>query len=277
MTATANTYSAWVRTRYAPTPSGYLHLGNAVHFTLTAALAQEASADIVLRIDDIDRARYRREYLEDIFDMLEWLEIPWMIGPRNTPQMREWSQESRLPLYRAALDQLVQDGNAYACTCSRSQWQGYRGDDCPALCRTRAGTAHGIAAAWRLHLPGYSDPILWRRDGVPAYHLASVVDDDHLGVDFVVRGDDLRDSTIIQRALSRLLVGSTFHQAQVMHHGLITDAAGAKLSKSAGVLAAPMPRTNEMRTRIQQMAVELRSALTTTSTPTTDRPRSLES
>ena len=266
-----------MRTRYAPTPSGYLHLGNAVHLTLTATLAEDVSADIALRIDDIDRARYRREYLEDIFDMVEWLEIPWTIGPRDAAQMREWSQESRLPLYRSALDQVVEEGHAYACTCSRSQWQGYRGDDCPGLCRTRMGTAPGIAAAWRLHLPGYSDPILWRRDGVPAYHLTSVVDDDYLGVDLVVRGDDLRESTIIQRALSKLLVGSTFHQAQVMHHGLITDSSGAKLSKSAGVLAAPLPRTSEMRTRIQQMAAELRSTLTTDSTTTTDQPRSLES
>lgn len=260
-----------MRTRYAPTPSGYLHLGNAVHLSLTATLAQERGADIVLRIDDMDRARYRREYLEDIFDMLLWLDIPWMLGPRHSAEMHEWSQASRLSLYRRAMQELVASGSAYACACSRSQWQDYRGDDCPGSCRTTAGGEQELPVAWRLHLPGSPDPVLWRRDGIPAYHLTSVVDDDHFGVDFVVRGDDLRESTSIQRALSMLLPGSTFHQAVVSHHGLISDSSGAKLSKSAGARAEPLSRTREMRTRIQQMVAELRPTLTT------DQPRSLES
>ncbi len=257
-----------MRTRYAPTPSGYLHLGNAVHFTLTAALAQENGADIMLRIDDVDRARYRREYLEDIFDMLTWLEIPWTLGPRTSAEMPTWSQESRLPLYRRAFDVLVDSGRAYSCTCTRPQWQNYGGDDCPGLCRSRPRTTRSIDGAWRLHLPEAPDPIVWRRDGLPAYHLTSVVDDDHFGVNFVVRGADLRQSTSIQRALSALLPGSLFHKALVSHHGLITDSSGSKLSKSAGALARPLTRTRQMRERIQQMADNLRATLTT------DRPRS---
>lgn len=271
MAATEGTYSSWVRTRYAPTPSGYLHVGNAVHLTLTAALASDSGADIVLRIDDADRARCRQEYLEDIFDMLAWLDIPWMLGPRTSAEMGDWSQQSRHSLYRRSLAQLAESGSAYVCACSRSQWQDYRGDDCPGRCRSRQEAAGLSEAPWRLHVPGVPDPILWRRDGVPAYHLTSVVDDDFFQVDFVVRGSDLRESTSIQRHLSALLPGSTFQQAVVCHHGLITDSSGTKLSKSAGALAEPLSRTNEMRARIQELAVELRSTLIT------DRPRSLGS
>lgn len=269
-----NTYSALVttaRTRYAPTPSGYLHEGNAAHLVLTAHLAQEAEASTVLRIDDVDRTRYRFEYLDDVFGVLEWLDLPWSIGPTSPEDMAEWSQAARMPMYRRALDHLVRDEHAYACSCSRSSWQDYHGDECPGGCRSRGTSSDTEDLAWRIHLPGAPDPVIWRRDDLPAYHLASVVDDDFFGVNVVVRGSDLAESTSIQRALSMMLPDSTFHQATVVHHGLVMGPSGGKLSKSAGSGAQPLPRTDAMRTRIQMLADELRTSLTP------DRLRSLGS
>ncbi|RQP14538.1 MAG: tRNA glutamyl-Q synthetase, partial [Parapedobacter sp.] len=79
----------FIRTRIAPTPSGYLHLGNVFSFALTAALAKRSGAQILLRIDDLDYTRVKREYVEDIFHTLEFLKIPWHEGPRN---YREYKQ-----------------------------------------------------------------------------------------------------------------------------------------------------------------------------------------
>ena len=92
------------KTRIAPTPSGYLHLGNVLSFALTAALARRAGAAILLRIDDLDRERVSRDYVEDIFETLRFLGIPWDEGPRDFSEYeRVWSQLHRLRLYREAL------------------------------------------------------------------------------------------------------------------------------------------------------------------------------
>ncbi|HWB90453.1 MAG TPA: glutamate--tRNA ligase family protein, partial [Puia sp.] len=102
-------------TRIAPTPSGFLHLGNVFSFSLTAALARRTGAEILLRIDDLDRERVQRDYLQDIFDTLTFMQIPWDQGPRNVDDFeREYSQVHRLPLYRAALARLREAGAVYA-------------------------------------------------------------------------------------------------------------------------------------------------------------------
>jgi glutamyl/glutaminyl-tRNA synthetase len=251
-----------VRTRYAPTPSGYLHEGNAAHLLLTAELAKEHGALIVLRIDDIDHDRCRPEYLDDAFAVLDWLALPCSIGPSSPADMHEWSQIARMPMYRRAFDSLVDSGRAYACSCSRSSWQDYHGDECPGGCRTSRMSQGVENVAWRMHLTGTPDPVIWRRDDLPAYHLTSVVDDDFFGVNLVVRGSDLAESTHIQRAVSALLPESTFHQAKVLHHGLVMGSSGKKLSKSAGSGAQPLPRTDAMRSRIQLLARELMASLT---------------
>lgn len=251
-----------MRTRYAPTPSGYLHRGNAAHLLLVASLAAKAEAEVVLRIDDADAARYRQEYLQDIFDVLNWLNLPWDVGPRSVADISEWTQGSRLHHYRQARDALVETGQVYACECTRSDWQGYQGSECPGDCRARGVVEVADKTAWRVHLEGVTDPVIWRRDNVPAYHLTSVVDDDLFSVDFVVRGEDLRESTHIQRQLSDLLPDSSFHAAQVIHHPLISDPSGAKLSKSAGSQARPIERTNEVRAQITLLAEELAAGTT---------------
>src|ERR1700722_17238392 len=95
------------RTRIAPTPSGYLHLGNVLSFALTAALARRTGAGILLRIDDLDRGRVSKDYVEDIFETLRFLEIPWDEGPRDfIDYQRVYTQLRRMQLYQEALQQL---------------------------------------------------------------------------------------------------------------------------------------------------------------------------
>lgn len=251
-----------MRTRYAPTPSGYLHLGNAAHLVLVSSIARERDAHIHLRIDDVDAHRFRHEYLADIFDLLDWLALPWDTGPRSTTDMAQWSQQTRRISYERALDLLVETGRAYTCVCSRTQWAGYAGDECPGGCRSMGRPFTAGETTWRIHLPGHRDPIVWRRDDLPAYHLTSIVDDDAQSVDLAVRGQDLAESTVIQRRISALMPGSTFHTAHVLHHPLILDSSGTKMSKSAGSQGEPLPRTGEFRQRILDLAEQLAQQVT---------------
>jgi glutamyl/glutaminyl-tRNA synthetase len=110
------------KTRIAPTPSGYLHLGNVLSFALTAALARKTGAGILLRIDDLDRGRVSKDYVEDIFETLRFLGIPWDEGPRNPGEYeREYTQLRRMELYGEALRRLREERKLFACTCSRTQ------------------------------------------------------------------------------------------------------------------------------------------------------------
>jgi len=245
-----------VITRYAPTPSGFLHVGNLVNIALTARLAERNDASIVLRIDDADTARVRQAYLDDIFAALGWLDVPWHIGPRGVADLPKWSQHTRHDQYRSAAWQLREVGAAYVCECSRAEWtnwaQGsqYTGSDCPRGCSERNLHPTPGRNALRFAQPGLRHVVLWRREDGPSYHLASIVDDDFFAVDFVVRGADLEESTQIQRAISRALPGSRFHEAHVIHHRLLTDEAGRKLSKSAGHGAQAPERTAELRREV---------------------------
>lgn len=251
-------------TRLAPTPSGYLHLGNAWCFTLAWLLARSRGGAVHLRIDDLDAARLRREYLEDIFASLAWLGLDWDSGPRSPEDfLARHSQRLRFDRYREALERLAglrEEGRPllYACDCSRERIRrdaeaSGRPGLYPGTCRDRGlpldapGTAlrmrlpegETVAAddlvAGRLRLePGREsgDVVLRQRNGDPAYQLASVVDDEDLGIRAVVRGMDLLPSTGIQLALAGRLGAGGFLSAAFLHHGLIVDAAGGKLSKS---------------------------------------------
>jgi len=245
------------KTRIAPTPSGYLHLGNVLSFVITAALAAKTGARVLLRIDDFDRERTNKLYTQDIFDTLNFLEIPWDEGPRNVMEFeREYSQAHRMDLYRKALQQLKEDGQLFACTCSRAQVVTAGAESVyPGTCRDK-NISLGIGnVSWRLNtdhtkelyvktlggatkktiLPApMHDFIVRRKDGFPAYQLISVVDDIHFRVDLVVRGDDLWPSTLAQLYLASALGAHSFLHNTFYHHPLLTTAAGQKLSKSEG-------------------------------------------
>lgn len=109
-----------LKTRLAPTPSGFLHLGNGASFVATWALARAFGGQILLRIDDLDAERMRPEYVEDIFRTLDWLGLDWDEGPFSVADFSQnWSQHLRLDVYEKALSDLKKTGNLYACNCSR--------------------------------------------------------------------------------------------------------------------------------------------------------------
>jgi len=239
-------------TRIAPTPSGYLHLGNAYSFALTKAIAESTGAEVLLRIDDLDRERAEPAYVNDIFDTLNFLGIEWQRGPRSTEEYKsEWSQLLRLNIYQPALDKLAQSGNVFGCTCSRKQLQ-TPGYECS--CAEKNVPLNATDVAWRvlthekvlsvdtltrgiinLALPAeMKNFIVRKKDGYPAYQLTSLLDDLHFGVDLIVRGEDLWPSTIAQHYLASVLNIQSFSQITFHHHKLLMANIDTKLSKSAG-------------------------------------------
>lgn len=244
------------RTRIAPTPSGFLHLGNALSFALTAGLARGTDAQILLRIDDMDRERAAKEYVEDVFDTLHFLEIPWEEGPHNFREFeQEFSQLHRLPLYEEALLQLRRQEAVFACTCSRTQVSAASADGrYPGTCRDKNIPLDTEGACWRLRtdereltvrtvgqqsiiaaLPaGMKDFIVRKKDGYPAYQLTSLADDLYWAVDLIVRGEDLWPSTLAQHYLASVLEKPSFQHSCFYHHPLLTETNGQKFSKSAG-------------------------------------------
>ncbi|MFD2718019.1 glutamate--tRNA ligase family protein [Hymenobacter monticola] len=236
-----------VVSRLAPTPSGYLHLGNAVNFVLTWLLTRQAGGTLHLRIDDLDRARLRPAYLDNIFRVIDWLGINYDHGPSGPDDfLRHHSQLLHLPEYNRVLRRLAQQpGLVYA-----SQ-------------RTRTGGPEAFVAleipgaAWRAHVPAHTeirfkdawqgeanvplgalmpDFVVRKKDGVAAYQVASVVDDLRLGTTLIVRGLDLQPSTAAQLWLAgQLSEMAAFNALRVQfgHHSLLTNEAGQKLSKSA--------------------------------------------
>ena len=242
--------------RLAPTPSGFLHLGNAYSFGLTWRLTRQHQGTLWLRIDDLDATRCRPEYLADIFDTLTWLGLNYDRGPRDPADFAaHFSQMLRLPLYHGLLTHLRAAGVVYACDCSRR----VAGSGIyPGTCRNRNLPLDQPGVAWRARVPAgttevvndllgpprpvrldeaMGDFVVRRRDGTPAYQVASLADDLHLGCNLLVRGLDLLPSSAAQLWLARHLPPNPFGQVNFHHHPLLTDAQGHKLSKSAGAAA----------------------------------------
>lgn len=235
--------------RIAPTPSGYLHLGNAVNFLLTQRMVRAHGGKLILRIDDMDAVRMRPEYLADVFWALDWLGISPDAGPR-TPE--DFLAHFRADPTRLRAELAAADLPTYVCRCSRRELAARpRGKADPCL---GADLSYEVGrTAIRIHVPRETcvpipgsfgkvldlqaelgDFVLWRRDDQPSYQLASVVADRDLGVNLVVRGEDLLASTAAQLYLAPALGADSFRRARFVHHPLVTDAAGQKLSKSAG-------------------------------------------
>ena len=236
-------------TRYAPTPSGFLHAGNLRNFQLTAALADEVGATIALRIDDADAPRYRREYVDAIFGVLIEHNLPWSVGPRDADDFEaRWSQRARTGAYREELQALRAVLPTYACTCSRTQQRTTPTGGCAAGCRTRGLPWVEGESALRVVVPegtsvdvggmsvaldeALGDFVIWRRDGLPAYQLVSVIEDRDLGTTHIVRGEDLLASSAAQVFLAPALGADNVAEATYVHHPLVLDDGGRKLSKS---------------------------------------------
>ena len=257
-----------VVSRLAPTPSGYLHLGNAVNFMLTWLLTRQAVGTLHLRIDDLDRARLRPAYLDNIFRVIDWLGIDYDHGPSGPDDfLRHHSQLLHLPDYNRVLRRLAQvPGLVRASQRTRTG-----GDEAAVPLETPgaawraqvpAGTEIQFADAWqgptRVPLGALMpDFVVRKKDGVAAYQVASIVDDLRLGTNLIVRGLDLLPSTAAQLWLAGQLSETTGFNAsriQFYHHPLLTNAAGQKLSKSqqlpaeAGVLAQQAGRRAVFKT-----------------------------
>lgn len=249
--------SPLLRTRLAPTPSGLLHPGNGLSFIMAWAIARAYGGQILLRIDDLDKARTRPAYVEDIFRTLEWLGLDYDEGPQTVEGFfRHWSQHTRLGLYESRLQQLREEERLFACTCSRRQIRQVSEDGAyPGTCLHKHRDFEAPNTAWRVEAPAEGAAVAfwqWRagrqkvslagidafvvrqKNGYPAYQLASLVDDTHFGVNFVVRGADLWASTLAQHYLAQLLGLEAFQQTTFWHHGLIAGKDGEKLSKSKG-------------------------------------------
>lgn len=235
-------------TRIAPTPSGYLHAGNICNFQLTSDLARDHGLTLALRIDDADAARYRRDYVDDIFRVLHDLDIEWQVGPRNTDDFAaHWSQQRRTEFYRTELLS-AEDLEVYACTCSRAMVTAPPTGGCPGGCRNARKELQPHVSSLRVHVPlgtlvrigdasidlaaAMGDFVIWRRDDLPAYQLVSVLEDRDLGTSHIVRGEDLLVSSAAQVYISRAFGADNVAAATYTHHALVMDENGQKLSKS---------------------------------------------
>ena len=250
-----------VVTRFAPSPTGLLHLGHVFAAQTAAGLARRRGGRYLLRIEDIDQGRCRPEYDAAILDDLEWLGL--------APDAPPWRQSDRLPAYAAALDRLRAEGLIYPCFCTRgdirreiqamaSAPHGPDGPLYPGTCRAldaglrQERLAAGAPHAWRLDVAAAAaragpldwvderagrqratpeilgDVVLARRDSPTSYHLAVVVDDAAQAITLVTRGEDLFAATHLHRLLQALLdlPVPAWH-----HHRLLVDAAGRRLAK----------------------------------------------
>lgn len=247
-------------TRFAPTPNGHPHLGNAVSFVITALVADWQKARVGLRLDDYDSLRIEDQYIRSSIEMIQKLGLHWEIGPRSLEQFKkQYSQSMRMELYLDRLKWIANHASdqIYACRCSRAEIKKQnlaRGVDdlrYPGTCRDRLISLDEPNTVWRLKaqgsqikvidFDGYAWPVIElddfvirRRDGLPAYHLVSVLDDLHYQYDLIVRGSDLIESTAAQIELSRRFepFGLWHSQAQFFHHAQVMGKGGQKLSKS---------------------------------------------
>jgi len=269
-----------LRGRYAPSPTGEIHLGNA-STALLAWLSVRARGGLLLqRIEDLDRARVREGLDLRILEDLRWLGLDWDEGPDCGGPHAPYEQSARLQRYDAAFEKLKQAGQLYPCFCSRrdiamaASAPQEPGDELryPGTCsglsaaEGRAAIAAGNRHAWRFRVgerqPAFDD-LVWgacggrrppgdfvvrRSDGVPAYQLAVVVDDIEMQVTEVVRGDDLLDSTARQLLLFESLGAAP---PRFGHVPLLMGPDGHRLSKRhAGITLRELREAGSSAERI---------------------------
>ncbi|MBB6123918.1 tRNA glutamyl-Q(34) synthetase GluQRS [Sphingobium subterraneum] len=251
-------------TRFAPSPTGRLHIGHGWSALMAHDMARAAGGAFRLRIEDIDGTRSRPEHVAGILEDLRWLGIDW-----DGDAVMHQSQ--RLDVYAAALDRLKGEGLVYPCFCTRAEIaaeiaasasapHGPEGALYPGTCRALSPAQRAERAAqephcWRLDMAAAlarSGPIRWRdaeqgwidahpeqagdvvlarKDAPTSYHLAATTDDAAMGVTHVLRGEDLRTATDIHALLQTLLglPGPVYR-----HHPLLVDASGRRLAKRTG-------------------------------------------
>ena len=263
-----------VRVRFAPSPTGSLHLGNARIALLNFLYAMKHGGEFILRIDDTDGKRSKPEHVESIQEDLSWMGLRWH---------RLVFQSQRLDLYGQALAKLKENGRVYECYETESELdfkrklQRRQGRppvyDRAALNLTQEEKdeleRRGHRPYWRFlldrdkvvtwtelngkkmsfQMSSVSDPVLVRDDGVPLYSLPSVVDDQEMGITHIIRGDDHVTNTAVQIQLSEAL---GFVLPQTLHLALLTDEKGSPLSKRSGDSSV-----GDLRKKIEPMALNM--------------------
>lgn len=253
-----NTY----RGRIAPTPTGRLHLGHASTFWTAQERARSRKGKLLLRIEDIDIARCKPEFVEGCMEDLRWFGLNWDEGPDLPPgKHAPYFQSQRIPYYKKALRRLIDAGFAYRCYCSRKDIEQavrapHAADDeviYPGTCRPAQNEPLDQSLnkqfCWRFKLPDgnpitfkderigacrydcgkdFGDFVLWRADGVPSYQLAVVVDDHMMEITEVVRGADLLVSTARQLLLYQAF---EWDPPAFYHCPLMLDDQGKRLAK----------------------------------------------
>jgi glutamyl-Q tRNA(Asp) synthetase len=245
---------AEVRTRFAPSPNGALHIGHAYSATCAHDFARAHEGQFFLRIEDIDGTRSRPEHVDAILKDMDWLGLAYRRPVHY--------QSANIKRHGDALEKLKSLGLLYRCSCTRGEIaaalksvpvaHGPDGPQYPGTCRVRniggdrphcwrIDMARAIDLAgplrWTDLVAGeqfadpmqFGDVVLWRKDSPASYHLAATVDDAADGINHVVRGRDLFAYTAIHRLLQALL---DFPEPSYWHHRLLLDQSGEKLAKS---------------------------------------------
>lgn len=256
-----------IRVRFAPSPTGRLHLGGARTAIYNWAFARTHGGTFILRIDDTDPERSTEENTQQILRSMEWLGLDWDEGPQKGGDFGPYFQTQRASHYQAALERLIEKGAAYPCFCTAEEleasraaarergdsFQGYQRtcrnmDPAEAQARIDAGEPH----VWRLKVPEdhpavvfedavhgtcrfeakeLDDMVLVRSDGTPTYNYATVVDDGEMGITHVIRGDDHLSNTPRQILVFEAL---GYKIPTFAHLSMILGSDGKKLSKRHG-------------------------------------------
>jgi glutamyl/glutaminyl-tRNA synthetase len=270
----------------APSPTGYLHVGHALTFWCAQERASAAGGHLILRMEDLDLARCRPEFHAAVMEDLDWFGLRWKEGPDVGGSFGPYVQSQRRALYADALEKLHAAGLIYPCSCSRKDIAGaalapHDENEEPIYPGTcRPGANRGDAEVdrklnWRFRVPqndvlefrdlrlgkqkamagrDFGDFIVWRKDDIPAYQLAVVVDDACMGMTEVVRGVDLLTSTFRQLLLYRAL---GWEPPAFYHIALVTDEKGVRLAKRNASLSLRALRESgytpeQIRERYQQ-------------------------
>jgi glutamyl-tRNA synthetase len=252
------------RGRIAPSPTGFLHLGHGRTFWKAFERARECGGVLIFRNEDLDASRCRPEFVAAMFSDLRWYGIEWQEGPDVGGAFGPYAQSERRSFYLDAWRKLYAGDWIYPCTCSRRELAGIASaphDDndepvYPGKCRgARLAATSPAGVNWRFRVPDgeriefidrtmgaqcfvagqdFGDFVIWRRDDVPAYQLAVVVDDAAMQITEVVRGADLLRSTARQILLQRALGLAT---PQYDHCSLLCDEHGVRLAKRHDALS----------------------------------------
>ncbi|MDD5167360.1 MAG: glutamate--tRNA ligase [Syntrophales bacterium] len=255
------------RVRFAPSPTGELHVGNARTALFNWLFARHHGGKLILRIEDTDQTRTTKDFEEHLIADLIWLGIDWDEGPEKDGTLGPYHQSERLDIYRRHLQGLINNGWVYPCYCTdeeleaerlslvaRKMMPRYMGR-CRSLSpEERAGFEDkGRRPAWRFRVPpglvafkdmirgpvqfegnAIGDFIVVRGNGIPAYNFACVIDDHLMEISHVIRGEDHLSNTALQLLIYKAL---GFDPPRFAHHALILGKDRSKLSKRHGAVA----------------------------------------